>query len=197
LTEPSPTRPRLDSDRWLRDHGDYLYRYARVRLHDDQLAEEAVQETLVSALSGQSRFAGRSSERTWLTGILRHKIVDQIRRRVREQPMDVASDPIAGVDGDFDETGHWKQSAPAAWPDNPENSFSKQQFWAQFQACIGRLKPNLRAAFVLRELEEKSSEEICNILNVSSTNLWVILHRARHHLRKCLETHWFSAESRP
>lgn len=184
-----------DPQDWVQRHGDSLFRYALLRVRDRAVAEDLVQETFLAALQGQARFAGQSSERSWMVGILKHKIVDRFRKDVREKP---AEDPaMIGQspedDGPFDEGGHWKldQTAPMDWPDHPGSVLERKQFWEALQQCVGKLPPKMAQVFTLREVDEVESDAICEMLNVSSSNLWVLLHRARKHLRQCLEANFF------
>ncbi|HTS23919.1 MAG TPA: sigma-70 family RNA polymerase sigma factor [Casimicrobiaceae bacterium] len=171
----------------------YLLRYASLQLRDAAAAEDAVQEALVAALAGEAGFAGRANLRTWLTGILKHKIVDAIRRRAREPVVAPLEDEIQLEDMDafFDESGHW-EAPPADWGD-PESSLSRVQFMDILQLCLEKLPPNTARVFVMREVMELESDEICKELRITSTNLWVILYRARMALRRCLEQNWFAA----
>jgi RNA polymerase sigma-70 factor, ECF subfamily len=162
----------------------YLLRYARLQLRDSHAAEDAVQEALVAALAAEASFAGRSNLRTWLTGILKHKIVDAIRRRSRDpEPMP----DVAELDALFDETGHW-DAAPVAWP---ENSLEQKQFFAVLEECLARLPAKTAQAFMMREHMGFDTDEICKELAVTPTHCWVLLYRARMALRECLQTNWF------
>jgi RNA polymerase sigma-70 factor (ECF subfamily) len=183
-----------DPEAWVDQHGDYLYRYAMLRVQSRVVAEDLVQETFLAALTAQKRFAGQSSERSWMVGILKHKIIDRCRKEIREKS---AEDPLF-VDGtedeaSFDEAGHWKldQTAPLDWPDHPGAVLERKQFWSSLQRCVGLLPPTMAQVFTLREVDEVESEAICDMLKISSSNLWVLLHRARKHLRQCLEGHFF------
>ncbi|MFM9914067.1 MAG: sigma-70 family RNA polymerase sigma factor [Methylophilaceae bacterium] len=177
---------------WLNEHGDYLFRFALVRLRDEHLAEDAVQETLLAAIKNSAGFTGKSSARTWLTGILKHKIIDLMRRAQREQPLydeDVAeemSEP--GMDEFFDDKGHWSEK-PCSLGD-PAKLMENQQFWQILQNCLDRLPKNLARLFMLREIEEEDNESICKELEISATNAWVMLYRSRMGLRKCMEMRW-------
>lgn len=184
-----------DPQEWVEQHGDYLFRCALLRVRDRALAEDLVQETFLAALQSQDRFAGQSSERSWMVGILKHKIVDRFRKDIREQP---AEDPAAleqGLedDGSFDGDGHWKldQTAPMDWPDHPGSVLERKQFWEVLGRCVGKLPPKMAQVFTLREVDEVESDAICDMLNLSPSNLWVLLHRARKHLRQCLEANFF------
>ena len=178
------------------DHRGYLLRVAKLQLRDSDLAEDVVQDTLVAALQGADGFSGRSSLKTWLTGILKHKIVDAIRRKSREPlatPFDEES-RLDDLDALFDQEGHW-ENPPADWGD-PESALSQQQFLDVLQRCLEQLPRNTALVFTMRELMELESEEICKELSITSTNLWVILYRARVALRHCLEQNWFRQAGR-
>jgi RNA polymerase sigma-70 factor (ECF subfamily) len=172
--------------RWLADHGTALYRFALVRLRDPAKAEDAVQETLLAAWHGRERFTGGASVRTWLIGILRHKISDEFRREQRETP---ASDPDPpardehDAGADFTDDGHWA-SGLADWGD-PEAALDQQQFWATLERCLDTLPRRQARLFVLREVMEEETEIICQDLGVTPTNLWTMLYRARLALRHC------------
>ena len=184
-----------DLSRELDQHRGYLLRVARLQLRDEALAEDVVQETLLAALSG-SGFSGKSSLRTWLTGILKHKIVDAIRRKQREPIVasafgDVDSElDIEDFDGLFKENGAW-DAKPADWGD-PDAALSRQQFFEIMNLCLEKLPPNTARVFVMREVMELETDEICKELTITANNLWVILYRARMSLRECLERKWFA-----
>jgi RNA polymerase sigma-70 factor (TIGR02943 family) len=167
----------------------YLLRYAALQLHDRHAAEDAVQETLLAALAGEAGFAGRSSLRTWLTGILKHKIVDSIRRLSRESTL-AADDAAADLDDLFDARGHWV-AAPQPWR-QPDASLEQKEFFAVLEACLARLPARTGQAFMMREHLGLATGDICKELDVTPTHVWVLLHRARLALRQCLQTNWFS-----
>lgn len=178
---------------WLNEHGDYLYRFALARLKDSDQAEDAVQETMLAAIKNNS-FAGESSVRTWLTGILKHKIIDMQRQIIREQPISDLMDIDAAedsMDDFFDKTGHWIDRPAAV--DMPDQILEQNQFLKVLDACLQRLPHNLRAIFMLRDIHETENENICKELNITPTNAWVMLYRARMGLRKCLEMNWIKA----
>ncbi len=182
----------------LEGHRAYLLRVARLQLRDDAQAEDVVQETLVAALSGAG-FSGKSSLKTWLTGILKHKIVDAIRRKQREpQAASTFGDlddelDIEDFDAMFDRTGHWSPK-PAAWGD-PEDALDRRQFIEIVDFCLEKLPPNTARVFMMREVLELETAEICKELAITPNNLWVILYRARMALRLCLEQNWFAADA--
>jgi len=180
----------------LQQYRPYLLRYAMLQLRDREQAEDAVQETLLAALAGSAQFSGKSSRKTWLTGILKHKIIDTMRRNAREQPLAAGDEETdAGAIGAmFKEDGHWTEF-PADWGD-PERAFENSKFWEVFELCAKIMTPRIARAFMMRELMELTTEEICKELAVTPTNLWVMLHRARLSLRECLEVKWFGGAGR-
>ena len=169
----------------------YLLRYAMLHLRRRDLAEDAVQETLLAALEGAAAFGGRSTLRTWLTGILRHKISDGLRRLAREHPVAAGEDedPQDVIEAMFQADGHWVEP-PADWGD-PQRAFEERAFWEALQRCVDGLPAKTGRAFLMREVMELSTDEICKELGITPTNCWVMLHRARLALRQCLETGWF------
>lgn len=175
---------------WLNEHGDYLYRYALARLRDTHLAEDAVQETLLAAIRNPS-YEGRSAPRTWLTGILKHKIIDLMRKQLREPASEDVAATLAdegATDEFFNASGHWADR-PLAWT-APEDALEQKQFLAVLQTCLDRLPKKLAQIFLMREILEDDNPDICKELQISPTNAWVMLYRARMGLRKCLELHW-------
>jgi RNA polymerase sigma-70 factor (ECF subfamily) len=192
------SRAASDPAEWVDRHGDALFRYAMLRLNDPHVAEEIVQECFVAALGARERFAGQSSERTWLIGILKRKLVDHIRRITREsssQDADSLQSSEPAEETFFDKTGHWK-STPARWGGDPRGQMENREFWEVFQKCLGALPSSMAATFLLREVDQADSPEICEAMGLSPTNLWTRLHRARLALRECLEKHWFGRRRR-
>jgi RNA polymerase sigma-70 factor (TIGR02943 family) len=170
----------------------YLMRFARLQLRNDAWAEDAVSETMLAALARPQAFEGRSQMRTWLVGILKHKIIDILRQRQREVTLDSGSDddgadPLEHMA--FKADGHYAE-APTDWG-NPEQSLGSRQFMAVLNACAEKLPPVQARLFLMREWLELSSDEICKELGLTPTNLYVQLHRARLRLRECLELNWF------
>jgi RNA polymerase sigma-70 factor (ECF subfamily) len=178
-------------------HRAYLLRVARLQLRDDDLAEDVVQDTLLAAVQGAAGFSGKSSVKTWLTGILKHKIVDAIRRKQAARDTASLDDEcrLDELDALFDETGHWEQP-PASWG-NPEADFERREFFDVMDFCLEQLPPNTARVFMMREVMELESHEICKELAITTTNLWVILYRARMALRLCLDRNWFGARPAP
>jgi len=162
-----------------------------LRLRDRSAAEDLVQETFLAALKDHGSFSGNSAESTWLVGILKHKIADHFRRQAREAPLEDADLRDLPDPSSFDSSGHWA-SGPTEWGGNPADLYREKKFLDQLTKCLSGLPPNHANAFTLREIEGTDTGEICKVLNVTETNLWVILHRARMQLRRCLEIQWFS-----
>ena len=179
-----------DPEEWVDRHGDGLYRYALVRLRSPELAADVVQETFLEALRARRTFAGRSSERTWLVGILRHKIGDQLRRARRERAAEDGESAASRVESPFDGRGHWRVG-PAHWGGDPSRAIETREFWDVFGRCLARLPQGIADAFFLRELDDLGADEIQQRLGITPANLWKRLHRARSLLRQCLETGWF------
>ncbi|MGM9486436.1 sigma-70 family RNA polymerase sigma factor [Ideonella sp. YS5] len=167
-----------------------LLRYARSQLRNDAWAEDAVSDTLLAALERPQAFAGGSALKTWLVGILKHKLIDQLRRQSREATVldrEDAEDLDALM---FDETGHWRET-PVDWADQPEALCGQRQFLSVLDACVEKLPATQGRVFMMREWLELETDEICKELAITTTNLWVLLHRARLRLRDCLQVSWF------
>jgi len=192
-----PKPPGLsDPDQWVDLYGDYLFKYALARLRDPAKAEDAVQETFLAALKGGKSFGGRSAEKSWLVGILKNKIFDYYRKASREMSF-TDLDFYAGEESDRfvadgPGQGGWiHELGPQEWASAGE-SLDNELFWQTYRDCSGKLPENVAAVFNLREVEGVASKDICRLLNISDGNLWVMLHRARMALRRCLETNWFA-----
>ena len=170
-----------------------LLRYARHQLRQDAWAEDAVSETVLAALERPQAFQGGSQLKTWLVGILKHKVIDQIRRHRREFALPSRDDADESQDLDellFHPDGHWREM-PADWG-QPGPALQQRQFLTVLDACIERLPGQQGRIFLMREWLELETEEICKETGVSATNLFVLLHRARLRLRECLQIHWFA-----
>jgi RNA polymerase sigma-70 factor (ECF subfamily) len=173
----------------------YLLRIACLQLRDRDAAEDVVQDAMLAALKDAPNFAGRSSVKTWLVTILKHKIIDVLRQRTRhatesldeEVELDEAETP-------FTARGRWAQK-PANWGD-PEQQLERKDFLAVLDFCLDDLPPNQGRVFMLREVFELEADEICKTVGISSSNLWVLLYRARMMLRQCLEKRWFASKGR-
>ena len=182
----------------LVEHRTYLLRFARLQLRNDAWAEDAVSETLLAALAKPQSFGNRSQLKTWLVGILKHKVIDILRKQVREVSWLDDGDENEGDELDkisFKADGHFAE-APGQWG-NPHESLEQQQFFAVLDACVERLPPAQGRLFLMREWLELSSSEVCKELNLTPTNLYVQLHRARLRLQECLNINWFGVSASP
>lgn len=172
-----------------------MLRFASLQLADPGLAEDAVQEALAGALRNAKAFAGRSAFRTWVFAILRNKIADQIRFKRRQSQMiamPLGHFPDEDEPRYFDAKGHWvPENRPSDWG-NPEVELLSKDFWRVFEACLDHLPPDQGRVFMMREFVEMETAEICAEIGITTTNLHVLMHRARLRLRNCLEGHWFA-----
>ena len=193
-TGTADNRHMPDPEIWVDQYGDYLFRFALSRLRDRSAAEDLVQETFLAALHARENFKGRSSVTTWLTGILKHKIIDHLRKGSREQPVEDVESFTPTLDDLFDEKGKWK-IGPSKWNVSPMELYEQKEFWRILALCLSELSDRLAQIFTLRELEELSTKEICKVFDISATNCWVMLYRARMLLRRCLEINWFSVKT--
>lgn len=200
--ETTTEKQALDPTRWLDSYGDYLYRYALVRVRDAAVAEDLLQETLLAGFGACENHEGRSSERTWLVGILKHKVLDYFRRTAKTAQFQLTPE------GDADETdyfetsgpwrGHWREDrAPLGWSAHAADLLESREFWDTFYRCLSRLPRQIAIAFTLREIDGLTANEICEILQITPDNLWVILHRGRAKLRQLLEAEWFHKSTPP
>src|ERR1043166_1445902 len=207
LSDPAPTPAPADKaqpaalsdpERWVDEYCDYLFKYALSRLRDPAKAEDMVQEAFLAALKGAKGFQGRSAEKSWLVGILKNKICDHYRKASRETSftdLEFYSDEEGDrfiPDGAFKDS--WiHESGPQEWA-SPGASLDNETFWKTYRDCSNKLPKNVSTVFNLREVDGVESKEICAMLNITENNLWVMLHRARMALRRCLEMNWFGKE---
>lgn len=186
IPETKVFQAQLDPEEWVDAYGDEFYRYARSRLRDSQAAEEVVQETFLAGIVHQEEYSGRGSQKAWLHTILRRKLIDLLRKRAKlEQSWGGETDPTVFF---FDEKGRWKPNTlPQVGPDDRLNT---SELWSVVQKCLEQLPAGQADVFVLSVMEEWTSEEICKELQISSSNLWVRLHRARLSLARCVSLKW-------
>lgn len=171
---------------WVDEYGDSLFHFALARVKDKGIAEDLVQDTFLSAVKAQERFKGNSSEKTWLFGILKHKVIDHFRKgKSAIFVKDPLNDPD-NVEAFFNAKGGW-QNRPAHWRTNPGKAQETKEFLDHFYRCLSDLPQRSADAFVYREIDGLSTEEICKHLDITANNCWVLLYRARMLLRKCLE----------
>lgn len=189
---PSTTKSDNNPERWVDEHGDVLYRYALARVRKPEVAQDLVQETLLAAIRSHERFAGQSSVRSWLCGILKHKLCDYFRKRGRETSftdLEFLEDECADR---FVPEGFWvHMNGPREWRPEPDAVMHRDDFWQTMRNCLGKLPERIATVFMMREMDEVESKEICATLSISESNLWVMLHRARMALRECLAVNWF------
>lgn len=172
--------------RWVDEYGDFLYRYALSRLRDAEAAEDVVQDTFVSGIQALDRYAGKGTERAWLLGILKRKIVDHVRSRTRTGlQSEEASDELSA--SLFNHKGSW-QADPRFLGSQPDAAILRQEFWQIFRDCLKHLPQRQADVFVLRELEGLNGEEVCKEMELSPSNLWVMLYRARLRLSSCIKS---------
>jgi len=188
------TKVAVDPAHWLDQYGDYLYRYALMRVRDAAIAEDILQETLLAAFSSFQNHAGRSSERTWLVGIMKHKVIDYFRRvgRMTQFQLTIDEEESESFENSGPWRGHWREDqAPVSWLVDAATVLESREFWEAFDRCLSQLPQQIAIAFTLREIDGLSANEICEILQITPNNLFVILHRGRAKLRQLLETEWF------
>ena len=185
--------PRRHPDQWVDEYGDYLYRYAYSRLRDSNAAEEAVQETFLAGIRYHQQYTGRGTEQAWLLGILKRKIVDYVRRRTkhsRATPYEDELDPTAQL---FDAKGNWRKGE-FPWSDSPDSGMQTEELQNIVRHCLASLPAGQADVFMLSVMEELDAEEICKQLEITASNLWVRMHRARLGLARCVGSKWFNAD---
>ena len=195
-TTEAPVRPA--PDQWVHRYGDCLFRHAQARVGQREVAEDLVQDVFVAAWKSRDQFAGRSSEKTWLMRILRNKIVDYYRRRRIEMEIG-ETDELRDLEEKQFHSGwngtHWRKgAAPRSWA-NPRQCLERLEFWNVVEECTSKLPRTTAQVFLLREMDGMASEEICCELNVKPAHFFVLIHRARLALRRCLEVNWFRNKS--
>jgi len=191
ITVAEPPRPR--PVQWLGDHGDALYAYALRRVRRPEVAEDLVQETLLAAVQASGGFAQRANVRTWLTGILRHKVADHFRARHRGVQIDAGT---LEDDALFDKGGQWRAGVPA-WRGDPLRSAEAREFRAAVDACLAKLPATMAHLFLSRVDDGATTDELCGALGITPDNAWTMLHRARLRLRQCLAVNWFTTRPTP
>lgn len=190
--EKHTLEPRL----WVDRHGDYLYNYTIVRVNDSEKASDLVQDTFLAGLKAMKNFQGRSSERTWLISILKRKIIDTYRKNASSRESSLSEYEEQIWDGDYYRgaepfKGHWLEGmGPNSHSLMPEGELEQAELMKIIELCISLLPPNLASVFIMKMIDEAESEEVCKELGISSSNLWVILHRARLKMRGCIESKW-------
>jgi RNA polymerase sigma-70 factor (TIGR02943 family) len=185
-----PSAPACRED-WVDAHADYLFNFAVGQVRSADTAEEIVQETFLAAVKGRDTFSGQSSERTWLIGILRHKIYDHLRKTCRERTFRADLSTTAEPE-DWEDSVMWLHDV-AAESQSPSRRIELGEFRENLEIALGKLPPRVAQVFQLYEVEERPNQEVCARMNISESNLWVMLHRARKQLREHLQG-WWSGE---
>lgn len=190
----------VNPENWVAEFGSYLFSYASFRVRDQEVAEDLVQETFLAALESLGSFKNNSSLKTWLVSILRNKIFDYFKESKKSTPLsffDTNEDTNVFIDNYFQSDkesnqNHWKQNAsPKDWKQNPSEAMEQKEFQIVLQQCLENIPEKQANIFVMREIDCLSTKEICKELDVTESNIWVILHRVRTSLRHCLEKNWF------
>lgn len=178
---------------WVDKYGDYLYRHAYARVGNKATAESIVQETFLAGIKGIQNFEGKSTVKTWLLSILKNKVTDRFRKVYREPKQVSASDSDQGdiVDEYFYRSGIWKKWIPS-WAETPDDALERKKLIEVLESCIKKLPARMREVYILKSMDNKTTEELCEDLEISSSNLWVMIYRARMHLRECLEKNWYN-----
>ena len=179
----------VDSTTWLDNYGDQLFRFAIARVRNRHTAEDLVQETLLAAIQSEDQFRGESTEITWLIGILKHKIIDHIRKESREVVMEMeALEAKLNSEDLFNLMGRWR-SKIRSW-NSPDKSFESEEFWNILKSCLDELPQNLATFFMLREIDGLSTKELCEVIGMEPNNVWTTLSRVRMKLRSCFGNQW-------
>ena len=184
----------IDPSQWVQKYSKELYRFAYQRLRNETDAEDVVQEAFLTAWRTRENFRGDLSERNWLYMILKSRIIDLVRKRQTQQKAFVDA-PDVGEDI-FTEEGHWNRNLfTVKWPEDAMDHAEKLEFQEVFDRCLGGLNERHRLAFIAKEVEGQEAEEICKEMGITTSNLWVMLHRARLKLRDCLQKNWFDVDA--
>ncbi len=182
----------FDIESLVREHGDVLYRFALTRVSNPQQAEDLVQDTFLAALKSIDRFRGESHIRTYLIGILKNKVYDHYKRASREESYEAVD--ASGDEPYFNAAGRWKSEFfPRNWgvdDGDPAELYERREFLEILRACLQGLAPRAARVFVLREVERVTGKDVCEMLELSESNVGVILHRARLQLQQCIGSQW-------
>ncbi|KAB1160743.1 MULTISPECIES: sigma-70 family RNA polymerase sigma factor [Tenacibaculum] len=180
----------LSPNKWVDNYADYLFNYAIVRVNDSNIAKDLVQETFFAGLKSAKNFEGKSTERTWLVSILKRKIIDYYRKINSKKGQ--AEVRMNFYDNGENE-GNWiEERVPQSWNNEAEKSIENNELKSQIDECIGHLPEKYAMVFRMKTIQEFETEEICKELDITPSNLWVIIHRARTQLRNCMEKNWFN-----
>ncbi|MBA2613213.1 MAG: sigma-70 family RNA polymerase sigma factor [Bacteroidetes bacterium] len=184
----------LDPTKWVELYADYLYKFAYYRVNNDELAQDLVQDCFLAALKASETYKGQASEKTWLVSILKNKIIDHYKKAStrNESPLQLPSYDAPSYDHFFDKNtnGHWRSSSkPKDW-EATENNFDTKEFYKVLEGCLQELPEKWKAVLTMSLLDDADSKLVCKEFDLSSSNFWVIIHRAKLQLRACLEKNW-------
>lgn len=194
---PVETVPGLEPEKWVERYADALYSFAITRVNRQEVAEDLVQETFLSAYKAKDTFLNNAAEKTWLISILKRKVIDYYRKKSTQNELNIfdndGKDGVSHFFGNDDSNGHWTDNAaPKTWGKDFETTVESKEFQSILQGCLGKLQPKLAAVFTLKNMDDMTSEEICKELGISPSNYWVMMHRAKLQLRECLEKNWYT-----
>ena len=180
----------LDPNKWIDEYADYLFNYAIVRVNNSDLAKDLVQDTFFAGLKSAKNFQGKASERTWLVSILKRKVIDHYRKINSKKGQ---AEVRMNFYNDGENEGNWlEERVPQDWNNASEKAIENEELKSQIDVCIDNLPEKYAMVFRMKTIQEFETEEICKELEISASNLWVIIHRARTQLRKCMEDNWFN-----
>lgn len=192
----------LNPSLWVQNYGDYLYNIAFYKVNDSELAEDIVQETFLSALKAKDNFQAKSSEKTWLTSILKNKIIDYYRSKKTNQDIDTylsaTEDSFSNSFFELSEKGnmHWKEEKQSIdWNSEEINLLDNELFYTIFIGCIDNLPKNLSMIMRYKFIDQSNSEDVCKLIGITSSNFFVLIHRSKILLRECLDIKWFRHEN--
>jgi len=190
MSSPSPIIHTLDPAKWIDNYSDYLFRYTIIRINDHEISKDLVQETFFSGLKSAKNFEGKATERTWLISILKRKIIDHYRKKNSKKGQ---AEVRMNFYNDGENEGDWiEERVPQSWDSEVEKKIENKELQHQIDLCVDKLPKKYAMVFRMKTIQEVDTEVICKELGISSSNLWVIIHRARMQLRKCLEDNWFN-----
>jgi RNA polymerase sigma-70 factor (ECF subfamily) len=180
----------INSDKWIDNYADYLFNYAVTRVNDADLAKDLVQDTFFAGLKSAKNFQGKSTERTWLVSILKRKVIDHYRKINSKKGK---AEVRMNFYNDGENEGNWiEERVPQSWDNQSEKNIENEELRNQLEGCINKLPEKYAMVFRMKTVQEFETAEICKELEITSSNLWVMIHRARTQLRKCMEDNWFN-----
>ena len=185
----------LDPKKWVENYADYLYNYAYYRVNNPALAEDLVQDTFLAGINARETYKALASEKTWLASILKNKIIDHYKKAStkNESPLQISAQEAPAYDYFFDKQkmGHWqKDTLPKDWGNDAEAQIETKEFYGVLEKCMSGIPAKWQGIFKMSLMEEKDSVLVCKEFNLSSSNFWVIIHRAKLQIRECLEKNW-------